>query len=125
MAADLLCRLTPRFSGLLSRRPGKTPCACLTICFCLLGRAQEGGSLAADIVGGKGTRLPSGGLSCAAGAPCAGDLDGDGTVGLTDLAVLLSDFGTTGAAPDHGDLDGDVDLTDLGTLLAFFGTTCT
>lgn len=60
-------------------------------------------------------------------APCPGDLDGDGLVGLSDLAGLLSNFGTPGGAtPEQGDLDGDgdVDLADLAALLGNFGTTC-
>jgi len=58
---------------------------------------------------------------------CPGDLDGSGAVDLSDLSVLLSNFGTvTGALPEDGDLDGDgdVDLTDLSTMLSLFGTTC-
>ncbi|GMU80430.1 MAG: hypothetical protein AMXMBFR47_03010 [Planctomycetota bacterium] len=56
-----------------------------------------------------------------------GDLDGDGAVGLADLAVLLSHFGTpSGAGAADGDMDGDtdVDLQDLATLLGVFGATC-
>lgn len=59
--------------------------------------------------------------------PCTGDVDGDFDVDLTDLARLLSNFGTlAGATREMGDLDGDgdVDLTDLALLLANFGTTC-
>ncbi len=61
------------------------------------------------------------------GQPCPADLDGDDSIGLSDLAVLLSNFGmTSGAQPADGDLDGDgdVDLTDLAGLLAVFGTPC-
>jgi hypothetical protein len=61
------------------------------------------------------------------GQPCPGDLDGDNVVGLADLAVLLSHFGTVGGAdPEDGDLNGDqnVDLSDLAILLSNFGTTC-
>ena len=56
-----------------------------------------------------------------------GDLDNDGSVGLADLAVLLSHFGTaTGAtfADGDSDADGDVDLEDLARLLGAFGTSC-
>ncbi len=56
---------------------------------------------------------------------CAGDLDGDFQIGLTDLARMLSHFGTSGRYAD-GDLDGDgdVDLSDLSALLGVFGTSC-
>lgn len=53
------------------------------------------------------------------------DLNGNGSVDLTDLAVLLAHFGTTaGALPEEGDTDGDgdVDLQDLSLFLADFGT---
>ena len=48
-----------------------------------------------------------------------GDLDGDGDVDLTDLAILLSDFDCVGGGcAGDVDGDGDTDLTDLATLLA-------
>jgi hypothetical protein len=56
---------------------------------------------------------------------CFGDLDGDRSVGMADLALLLSSFGTTGGAVyEDGDLDvdGDVDLRDLSEMLSLFGT---
>jgi hypothetical protein len=58
---------------------------------------------------------------------CFGDLDGDGAIGLSDLAQLLSNYGTTsGAVYEDGDLDGDgdIDLADLAGLLGVYGTTC-
>lgn len=64
-------------------------------------------------------------LNCS--APCIGDLTGDGEIGLPDLAIILTNFGTpSGATPDQGDIDGDgdIDLADLGLLLSVFGTTC-
>lgn len=60
-------------------------------------------------------------------APCPGDLNNDGAVDLTDLAMLLAHFGAaSGATAADGDLDGDddVDLSDLTGLLGAFGTTC-
>ncbi len=60
-------------------------------------------------------------------SPCVGDLDGDGSRGLSDLSILLSNFGiASGATPDQGDLDhdGDVDLSDLSSLLSVFGSPC-
>ena len=53
-----------------------------------------------------------------------GDLNGDGYTDLTDLGILLADFGcTTPPGPCVGDLNGDgnTDLADLGILLADFG----
>ncbi len=58
---------------------------------------------------------------------CDGDLDGDGDIDLSDLAQLLSSYGTTsGVCYADGDIDGDgdVDLSDLAALLAVYGTTC-
>lgn len=58
---------------------------------------------------------------------CAADLDQDGVISLSDLAVLLSNFGTPIAATQSlGDIDsdGDVDLQDMALLLAQFGTNC-
>jgi endonuclease/exonuclease/phosphatase family metal-dependent hydrolase len=54
----------------------------------------------------------------------SGDLDRDGDVDLSDLAILLSNYGMlSGANPEEGDLDGDgdVDLSDLAELLANYG----
>jgi hypothetical protein len=56
-----------------------------------------------------------------------GDLDSDGDVDLSDLAQLLSHYGTTGGATwEEGDIDGDgdVDLSDLAALLAEYGESC-
>jgi endonuclease/exonuclease/phosphatase family metal-dependent hydrolase len=53
-----------------------------------------------------------------------GDLDGDGDVDLTDLSILLGNYGMPdGATPEDGDIDGDgdVDLSDLSALLANYG----
>lgn len=54
-----------------------------------------------------------------------GDLDHDGDVDLTDLSILLSNFGLgSGQTYEDGDIDGDgdVDLEDLSILLANYGT---
>ncbi len=60
--------------------------------------------------------------------PCIlGDLNGDGAVGLADLAILQSNYGTAeGAIYCEGDLDGDgdVDLSDYTELLSHFGLSC-
>lgn len=56
-----------------------------------------------------------------------GDIDGDGHVGLSDLALLLSSFGLCNGQPGFNaaaDLNANlcVDLSDLAILLANFGT---
>ena len=53
-----------------------------------------------------------------------GDLDADGDVDLTDLAILRSDYDCVGGGcAGDVDADGDTDLTDLAMLLANFGGT--
>ncbi|RMF84949.1 MAG: glycosyl hydrolase family protein [Planctomycetota bacterium] len=67
---------------------------------------------------------------CGAGCETLGgdaDVTNDCTVDLTDLAVLLSNYGlTNGALHEQGDTDrdGDIDLTDLAQLLSRFEATC-
>jgi hypothetical protein len=58
--------------------------------------------------------------------PPIGSIDGDGSVGLTDLAQLLSDYGDASGTHALGDLnrDGDVDMDDLAELLEAFGSVC-
>ncbi|MFQ5807045.1 MAG: hypothetical protein ACE5I3_11415 [Phycisphaerae bacterium] len=60
---------------------------------------------------------------------CPEDLDGNGSVGLEDLAQLLAAYGSCAGDPGFdsaADLDGDgcVGLLDLASLLAFYGTDC-
>jgi len=55
-----------------------------------------------------------------------GDVDGDGDVDLSDLALLLAAYGTSSGQPGYNpdadlDADGDVDLADLALLLAHYG----
>lgn len=57
--------------------------------------------------------------------PCWGDLTGDRRVDLSDLALLLANYG--GAVPQSGgDLNnnGVVDLSDLATELSLYATVC-
>ncbi len=74
-----------------------------------------------------GTGCPNPGAS---GNFCTADIDGssDCIVDLADLAVLLSNYGTTsGATHNQGDLegnDGDVDLADLAAMLSQYGDDC-
>lgn len=59
--------------------------------------------------------------------PFPGDLNGDQQVDLTDMALLLSNYGIpSGATLDDGDLDGDgdVELGNLSILISYFGAIC-
>jgi plastocyanin len=53
-------------------------------------------------------------------APCIGDLDGDDTVGVTDLLELLAAWGAGGGPADLNG-DGAVDVADLLLLLGAWG----
>ncbi len=55
---------------------------------------------------------------------CVGDLTGDGVIDLSDLGIVLSDYGCTSGCV--GDLDGNdtTDLSDLGAILSVFNTLC-
>ena len=64
-----------------------------------------------------------------AAASCPEDLDGNGSVGLGDLAQLLGVYGTCAGDPEYDpaadlNMDDCVDLSDLGSLLAVYGTDC-
>lgn len=56
--------------------------------------------------------------------PCAGDIDGDFDVDLSDLGAILSEFGCTSACATDLTGDGVVDLSDLGIVLAAYGAAC-
>ncbi|MBI5862967.1 MAG: hypothetical protein HZB38_00360 [Planctomycetes bacterium] len=62
------------------------------------------------------------------GCVCPGDMNGDGLVDISDLALFLSSFGTS--APNIptpcADINGDglVDISDLALFLSAFGSTC-
>ena len=50
-----------------------------------------------------------------------GDMNNDGRVGITDLSILLSNYGSTDPRADINN-SGRVDLTDLSLLLSNWGT---
>ncbi|MCC6360179.1 MAG: hypothetical protein IT450_15655 [Phycisphaerales bacterium] len=59
------------------------------------------------------------------GGGCSGDLDGDNDRDISDLAILLSQFGLTGGTFSADvDTDGDVDISDLAIMLSVFGIPC-
>lgn len=60
-------------------------------------------------------------------ARCTADVDLNGRVDLSDLATLLTHFGSRASATyEQGDLDGDAEVTlaDLTALLSRFGALC-
>ncbi len=52
---------------------------------------------------------------------CTGDLDGNGSVGVSDLLSLLASWGPCKDCPADFDGDGNVGVSDLLTLLANWG----
>ena len=55
------------------------------------------------------------------GSACVEDLNGDGTVGINDMLILLSVWGTDPGGPPDFDGDGNVGITDFLALLAAWG----
>jgi hypothetical protein len=53
--------------------------------------------------------------------PCPADINGDGTVGFTDLTTVLSSWGVCPGCPADLDFDGIVGFTDLITVLSAWG----
>ena len=51
--------------------------------------------------------------------PCTGDLDGDGTVGFSDLQLILSAWNTSDGGDANG--DGDTNFSDLQVILSAWG----
>jgi len=56
---------------------------------------------------------------------CPADLDNDGAIAVSDILLLLSDFGCD-TPPCVGDVDGDdaTNVSDLLILLSSFGESC-
>ena len=62
--------------------------------------------------------------TCSSASDCPADLDGDGQVTVSDVLVLLADFGC--AASCNADLSGDdfTSVDDILLMLAAFGESC-
>jgi hypothetical protein len=75
-----------------------------------------------DITGGGSLDTDGDGVPDECQPPVVlGDLDGDGAVNGSDLAILLGSWGDRGGAADLNG-DGTVDAADLGILLGAWGT---
>lgn len=57
-------------------------------------------------------------------AECPGDISGDGLIGVTDVLMLLADFGCLEGCEVDVDGDGVVTVSDVLTLLGSFGEPC-
>jgi len=68
------------------------------------------------------TALDEGAWTCG----CNGDLDGDGIRGMTDVLILLGNYGCTSEVGCVADLNGDgtTNVTDVLALLGGFGVPC-
>jgi hypothetical protein len=58
------------------------------------------------------------------GCPCPGDLNNDGLRDISDLALFLSQFGSTDGGCDDINADGVTDISDLALILSSFGSPC-
>lgn len=70
---------------------------------------------------GNGTGVGVFTVEMSTGAPCPADLDGDGFVGASDLAILLGSWGPAMGSAADLDNDGTVGATDLATMLGSWG----
>ena len=66
------------------------------------------------------TGLPEARPFLATGQSRQGDLDGDGTVGASDISILLLDYGVCSGCPSDLDGSGEVDAGDIAFLLLLF-----
>lgn len=57
-------------------------------------------------------------------AGCDGDINGDGTVTVADILILLGNFGCVSGCTADLNADGMVTVTDVLILLGAFGTSC-
>ena len=57
-------------------------------------------------------------------APCFGDLDNDGMITVSDLLLILGDYGCNGVCIGDISGDGQVGTTDVLDLLGVFGSSC-
>ena len=92
------------------------------------GRAESSGWVLTGAVGQPMASTTSRDIVAGFWAPparCDGDADGDGDVDLTDLAIVLEEFGRIGMGlqADY-DNDGVVNINDLARVIAYFGRTC-
>lgn len=90
--------------------------------FSTTGPAGDGAYYARWVDGcGNATACASAPFTMNESSASVGDLDGNRTVDLGDLAIVLSSYGQTGTNPSDLNNDSVVDLVDLSILLSHYG----
>ena len=56
--------------------------------------------------------------------PCPGDINGDGSITVADILIVLSEFGCTIGCSADVDADGSVTVSDVLVVLSLFGNPC-
>ncbi|MCR4263509.1 MAG: dockerin type I domain-containing protein [Candidatus Roizmanbacteria bacterium] len=76
------------------------------------------------VIARRGSEMQAAGIQMTVVAPPSpADVSGDGKVTITDLSIVLSNFGRVSSVSITGDVNGDrrVNMQDLSVLLAHFG----
>ena len=55
---------------------------------------------------------------------CTGDVNGDGSVTVADILIIISEFGCDTSCSSDIDLDGTVTISDILIMLSEFGSSC-
>jgi hypothetical protein len=80
-------------------------------------RVRIGGSSAGTPGMGGGTMV----ITCTPSAQCPGDASGDGNVNITDLLLVITNWGQSGLNPADVNGDSVVNITDLLGVIAGWG----
>ena len=56
--------------------------------------------------------------------PCPGDINGDGSITVADILIILSEYGCTIGCSADVDADGSVTVSDVLVVLSLFGNPC-
>lgn len=124
-----------RGNGPYSAQPGGTPCGTgepgtLVLSANVPAADCNGNGVAdvTDIATGTSQDLNMNGVpdECEVPPACPGDADGDGSVGLSDIAMVIINWFTQGSPGTLGDLDsdGDRDLEDISVVSVNWATIC-
>jgi hypothetical protein len=125
---DMLCR---RFcSNVVFGGPGGEPAECVVTCVPAPDPPETFDFLSVEVTAAVPPGPAAGGAwgfrilgedPILMAPDCPGDLDGDGTVGVTDFLLILAAWGPCPGCPEDLDGSGDVGIGDFLLLLAFWG----